>query len=126
MFFRLLLLFSLFPIIELAILIKVGSVIGLFNTIALVVLTAVTGAYLAKRQGIATFTRIHQQLSVGVLPTESMVDGLCIIIAAVVLITPGLLTDTFGFLLLIPATRSKVKQLLIGFFKKNISKRINM
>ena len=122
MFIRLLLLFTLLPLAELFILLKVGSMIGLLNTIILVIGTATLGAYLAKRQGIETLNRIRQQLEHGALPAEELIDGLLILIAAVVLITPGLLTDTFGFLLLIPQTRQWLKRYVKELFNNRISR----
>ena len=122
MFIRLVLLFTLLPLAELFILLKVGSMIGLLNTIILVIGTATLGAYLAKRQGIETLNRIRQQLEHGALPAEELIDGLLILIAAVVLITPGLLTDTFGFLLLIPQTRQWLKRYVKELFNNRISR----
>jgi UPF0716 protein FxsA len=122
MFIRLILLFTLLPLAELFILLKVGSMIGLLNTIILVIGTATLGAYLAKRQGIETLNRIRQQLEHGALPAEELIDGLLILIAAIVLITPGLLTDTFGFLLLIPQTRRWLKRYVQEFFKNRIAR----
>ena len=121
MFIRLLLLFTVLPLIELYLLLKVGSAIGIFNTIVLVILTAMTGAYLAKRQGIETWSRIQQQLAAGTLPADELINGVCILVAAILLITPGLLTDTFGFSLLIPFTRQYLK----NFLKRYFSNRIN-
>lgn len=122
MFIRLILLFTLLPLAELFILLKVGSMIGLLNTIILVIGTATLGAYLAKRQGIETLNRIRQQLEHGALPAEELINGLLILIAAIVLITPGLLTDTFGFLLLIPQTRRWLKRYVQELFKNRIAR----
>ncbi|MBN1760373.1 MAG: FxsA family protein [Chitinispirillaceae bacterium] len=122
MFIRLVLLFTLLPLAELFILLKVGAAIGLLNTIILVIGTATLGAYLAKRQGLETLNRIRQQLENGALPAEELIDGLLILIAAVVLITPGLLTDTFGFLLLIPQTRRWLKRYVKELFNNRISR----
>ena len=122
MFFRLLLLFTALPLIELFILLKVGAAIGLLNTVLLVITTATLGAILARRQGIDTLHRIRQQLGNGALPAEELIDGLLILIAAVVLITPGLLTDTFGFLLLIPQTRRWLKRYVKELFNNRISR----
>lgn len=121
-FIRLVLLFTLLPLAELFILLKVGAAIGLLNTIILVIGTATLGAYLAKRQGLETLNRIRQQLENGALPAEELIDGLLILIAAVVLITPGLLTDTFGFLLLIPQTRRWLKRYVKELFNNRISR----
>jgi UPF0716 protein FxsA len=120
MFLRLLLFFTLLPLVEILILLKVGAVIGFLNTVVLVILTATLGAFLARKEGIATWTRIRQQMAMGVLPTEDLLDGLMILIAGVVLITPGLLTDLFGFSLLIPATRAFLKSNVRNFLQRRL------
>ncbi len=122
MFIRLLLLFTLLPLAELFVLLKVGAAIGLLNTIILVIGTATLGAYLARKQGIETLNRIRQQLEHGALPAEELIDGLLILIAAIVLITPGLLTDTFGFLLLIPQSRQWLKRYVQELFRNRIAR----
>ena len=119
MFVRLFLAFSIIPLIELYILLKVGSLIGPLPTIALVIVTASGGAYLAKRQGFSTITRIRELLSTGVVPGDEIIDGILIFVAAVLLLTPGLLTDTAGLLLLIPFTRKHVREAV----KKRVSGR---
>ena len=95
--------------------------IGLLNTIVLVIGTATLGALLAKKQGVDTLRKIQQQLAAGVLPAEELIDGLLILIAAVVLITPGLLTDTFGFILLIPQTRQWFKRYIRGLLNNRLA-----
>ena len=121
MFLRLLVIFTIIPLIELYLLLKVGSLIGVFNTIALVILTAVTGAYLARRQGLETIAKIRQQLSLGTLPADELIDGVCILVASLLLVTPGLLTDAFGFSLLIPFTRIKLREYLKRVFHDRIN-----
>ena len=106
MFFRLLLAFLLIPLAELYVLIEVGSRIGALNTVILVVLTAVTGAALARIQGAATLARIRASLAVGVTPAREMLDALMIFVAGLLLLTPGFLTDACGLLLLFPPTRA--------------------
>ena len=110
MFIKLIILFSVIPLVELLILIRIGTYIGALNTILLVLTTAIIGAALARRQGINTIWRIRQSLSNGKLPADELLDGFIIIIAALFLITPGLLTDTMGFILLIPQTRRIFKK----------------
>ena len=99
------LLFIAVPLAELAILIKVGELIGILPTVLLVILTAVIGVALLKRQGIAALAGARQSLEAGKFPVESVVDGACLLVAGAFLLTPGLITDTVGFLLLIPALR---------------------
>lgn len=105
MFFYLLLLFTVVPLVELALLIRIGGVIGIGSTILLVVGTGVAGAALAKWQGLRTLRRIQEDLGRGVMPAAEMLDGLMILVAAAVLVTPGVLTDAFGFALLVPPFR---------------------
>ena len=110
MFFRLLLLFTAVPLIELALLVEIGRVVGLPATIALVLTTGVLGAWLARSQGLRTLARFQQELAAGRMPTDALLDGLMILVAGAVLLTPGLLTDLFGFALLTPALRRAVRQ----------------
>ncbi len=112
MFIRLFLGFTLIPIAELYLLITVGSHIGVMPTIALVLLTGVAGAWLARMQGMATMLRVRQSLQQGVMPAEELLDAFIILAAGVVLLTPGFLTDIAGLLLLIPYTRNAFKRWL--------------
>ena len=112
MFFKLFIAFTLIPVLELYVLIKVGSVLGALNTIAVVIVTAIAGAHLARVQGMQTMMRVRAKLSSGQMPTDDLVDALIIFIAGVTLLTPGFITDAFGILLLIPATRSVFKRWL--------------
>ena len=109
MFLNLILLFTILPALELAILIRVGANIGASNTILIIILTGVAGAYLARIQGFTVLRNIQKNLEKGNMPTEEMLDGLMIFCGGVVLLTPGFLTDAMGFLLLIPMTRSLIK-----------------
>ncbi len=109
MFLKLFLAFTLIPMIELYLLIQLGSVIGAFNTLLLVILTAATGAYLARLQRLQVMFRVKERLQRGEMPAEDMLDALIIFIAGVVLLTPGLLTDMAGLLLLVPSVRFRFK-----------------
>jgi len=97
---------------ELALLIKVGTIIGTMNTIAMVILTAVAGAYLVRMEGLAVWYRIQQNIAEGIFPAEELLDGLMIFIAGAVLLTPGFITDAMGFLILFPPTRILIKRIL--------------
>ncbi|GAB6142665.1 FxsA family protein [Desulfocicer niacini] len=112
MLFKLFLGFTLIPMIELYLLIQVGSVIGGFNTIVLVIISGFLGAWLARMEGMNTLMRVRTSMQQGIMPTEDLLDALIIFLAGVVLITPGLLTDSMGLLLLWPVTRNRFKQLL--------------
>ncbi len=109
MFLKLFLAFTLIPVLELYLLIKIGVVIGAFNTLLLVIVTGAAGAYLARMQGIQTMYRVQARLQQGEMPAEDMLDAVLIFVAGVVLLTPGLLTDIAGLLLLLPPTRLRFK-----------------
>lgn len=112
MFAKLLLLFIGIPLVELALLVRLGTVIGFWPTIGLVVATGIVGAALARGQGLRVWIRIQEELRDGRMPMGRLLDGLLILIGGVVLLTPGLLTDLFGFALLIPWTRAAFKRML--------------
>ena len=109
---RLLLLFVVLPAVELALLIEIGSRFGTLHTLALIVLTGVVGASLARGQGLGVMREIQQEVAAGRLPASSLVDGVIILVAAALLVTPGILTDAFGFFCLIPSLRGVVKRIL--------------
>ncbi|HKL81405.1 MAG TPA: FxsA family protein [Desulfobacter sp.] len=112
MLFRLFLCFTLIPVVELYILIHLGGIIGGLNTVILVIITGFLGAYLARMEGLNTMMKVRRNLDQGLMPAEDLVDAFIILIAGLVLITPGLLTDTAGLLLLWPPTRNKFKRVL--------------
>ena len=112
-----LLVFFLTPIAEMYLLIEVAGYIDTLPTIGLVMLTAVIGVALLKRQGLATLTRGVGRLNEGQLPAQEMAEGLLLAIAGALLITPGFITDTVGFLLLFPPTR----QLIAARLLKNVT-----
>jgi UPF0716 protein FxsA len=107
---RLLLLFVLVPLLELAILIRLGNLIGFWATIAIVVVTGTIGALLAKSQGLQVLAAIRTDLASGRMPTDRLLDGLLILVGGAVLLTPGLLTDVAGLMLLLPFTRNRMKR----------------
>jgi UPF0716 protein FxsA len=104
-FGTLLLLFLVVPLAEIYLLIQAGGVIGALNTVALVVLTAVVGAWLLRLQGLATLRRVQQSLERGELPETALVEGVLLLLAGALLLTPGFITDAVGFALLVPAAR---------------------
>ena len=120
MFFQLLLLFTLVPLIELALLIKLGQMTNAVTTIGIVILTGIIGAYLARREGIKAWRRLEQSMREGVSPADELIEALLILVAGAVLITPGLLTDLFGFGLLIPPVRKWVRNRLSRYFRNRI------
>ncbi len=118
MFLKLLIVFTVIPFLELAILIKLGTLIGLVPTLTIVILTGLLGAALARSQGFATLTRIQQELQAGQLPGDSLLDGALILAGALLLITPGILTDLTGFLCLIPASRTVLKRFVRNWLRQ--------
>ena len=117
---RLLLLFIAVPVAELGLLIEIGRHIGTLATIGLIVLTGTVGASLARYQGLSTLTRLRKDLDDGRLPAEPVVDGVLILFAAAVLITPGVLTDAVGFFCLVPAGRRLLKRSLKRWFERAV------
>ena len=109
---KLFLLFTIVPLMELVILIKLGGQIGAINTILLVIGTAVAGAALARFEGLKTLQQIQLNLAQGIVPAEELIDGMMIFAGGVLLLTPGLLTDAFALLLLFPASRLVIKRWL--------------
>jgi UPF0716 protein FxsA len=101
------------PFAEIYLLIQVGSIIGAFPTILLVVFTAVLGAWLLRQQGFATFQRFQESLAQGVIPAYEMVEGPIILVGGALLLTPGFITDIIGFACLIPQLRRKIAQFVI-------------
>jgi UPF0716 protein FxsA len=121
MFLRLLLLFTCIPLVELYLLLQIGSVLGALNTILLVIITGMLGAYLAQQEGLRTLERIRTLMSRGEMPSEPLIDALLILVAGFVLITPGILTDLLGFLMLIPATRAPIRRWIRGQWERKFS-----
>lgn len=122
MFARLLLLFIIVPIIELALFMLLGRYLGLPATLAIIVVTAFIGAALTKSQGGRALANFQNALAMGKMPHKEMVDGILILIAGAVLLTPGFLTDAIGFLLLFPPARAVIR----GIFSDKLAKRVNV
>lgn len=119
MFFYLFIIFIILPIIEISIFIQIGSFLGTFNTVLLIFLTAALGIYFVRQQGLSAFQKITYELQNQQIPMQGMFDGLVILIAGILLITPGFLTDVLGFLCLMPMTR----YYLLNIIKNVLSKR---
>lgn len=121
MFFKLLLIFILVPIAEVYAFIQVGSLIGPVPTVALVLLTGIAGAYLARVQGLDLLFRVQAELAAGRLPAEELLDGALILAGALLLLTPGFFTDLFGFLLLVPGSRRGLKRYLRAWLQRQLA-----
>ncbi|MEE2807691.1 MAG: FxsA family protein [Verrucomicrobiota bacterium] len=120
MFFRLLILFISVPIIELLLLIEVGKKISWELTVLIIFITAIIGARLTKIQGAQTIRNVQSALRMGKIPHREVLDGLMILVAGAILLTPGFLTDFVGFCLLIPKLRSYLRGFLKNFLKNKI------
>ena len=117
MFFKLFLLFTIIPIIELTLLVQIGMKIGIVYTILLVLGTAFVGAYMAKMEGLGVIVRFQKSMMEGIFPAEELIDGAMLLVAGALLVTPGILTDSIGFLLVIPSTRAIIKGWLKRYLK---------
>ena len=122
MFGYLILLFTVLPALELALMIKIGTHIGVANTLLVIILTGVLGASLARLQGFLVLRAIQDNLNQGIMPSAELMDGLMILVGGIVLLTPGFITDTLGFILLIPWTRSVIKRWLARKFEEMIAR----
>lgn len=116
---RLLLLLVVMPIVELYLLVKLSNVTGWPFTILLTIVTGIAGSSLARHQGWKTFNRIQEEMAGGRMPTQSLVDAFMILAAGLLLMTPGIITDCFGFSLLVPFFRGVYRNVLMSWFKKN-------
>ena len=118
MFIRLFFLLTVIPLLELCLLLWVHQVTNWQFTLLLVLSTGVLGAWLARQQGQAAWVRVQMELAAKRMPGDALMDALLILLAGVLLITPGLLTDTLGFSLLIPWSRTLYKRRLSAWFKQ--------
>lgn len=111
----LLIIFIIIPLIELAVILKVNSFIGLGWTLGLIILTAVVGVKLLRQQGISTLLRANQKMQQGQMPAQELAEGFLLALAGALLLTPGFVTDAVGFTLLVPATRKALVHKVIAF-----------
>ena len=121
MLFRLILLLTVVPLVEFYLLWQLTELTqSLALTIGIIILTGVVGASLARMEGLRVLSRLQEELNRGKLPPGSIMDGVMILVAAALLVTPGLLTDAFGFFLLIPHGRSMLKGVLKKWLQKKL------
>ena len=109
MFGRLFLLFVVVPVVDLALLVAVGDRLGFWPTVGVVVLTALVGSWLARREGVAAWRRVQSRMATGGVPGPELVDGLVILVAGTLLLTPGFITDVVGLLGLFPPSRAVIR-----------------
>ncbi|MCA1032323.1 membrane protein FxsA [Bacillus timonensis] len=106
------------PALEIGLLVLSGNTLGVWPTVLLIISTGVIGAWLAKKQGLETLRRAQDQMQYGQIPGNAILDGLCILVGGVVLLTPGFITDAIGFLLLVPVTRNMIKPFIGKLIQK--------
>jgi UPF0716 protein FxsA len=111
----LLAIFVAIPIVEIAVFIQVGGWIGLWPTLGVVVLTAIVGTWLLRLQGLAVLRNIRAQLDRGQMPAAELFDGACLLVAGVLLLTPGFVTDACGLLLFVPGVRNLLRRILARY-----------
>jgi UPF0716 protein FxsA len=119
---RLFLLFTLVPLVELWLLLRLGRILGPGPTVALVLVTGLVGAFLARREGGRVLRRWREDLAMGRLPEEGLASGLLVLIGGVLLVTPGVLTDLVGLLLLVPGTR----RLAALYLRAHVARRLSV
>src|SRR5690606_20292103 len=107
------LIFIVIPVIEMIVLIEVGSVLGSLTTVALVFITAIVGVSLLRQQGIRTLLSFNQKLNSGELPATELLAAVMLLVAGALLLAPGFVTDTLGFLLLVPVIRNSLAEFII-------------
>ena len=110
------LLFIIIPIIEIAIFITVGSNIGILNTIAIILLTAMIGIYFVRRQGLTLLFNAQRNMTQGIMPTEEIKGGIFLLISGLLLITPGFFTDCVGFLMFLKPVQNFISQKARNYF----------
>lgn len=118
MFGKLFLAFTVTTTVELVLLIELGKLMGFWPTVGMILFTGTVGAWLAKREGLKTVSKLRAELGGGQMPADSLVDGLAILVAGAFLLTPGVLTDVAGFTLLFPPTRALIKSAVVSRFQE--------
>jgi len=117
MFRLLFILFIIIPIIEISVLMQVGEFLGLWPTIGIVIMSAWIGAKYVRQQGLATLQSVQEKMAQGEMPSSEIVTGLMLLVAGVLLVTPGFVTDIFGLSLLVPSFR----QVIVASVQKHIN-----
>ncbi|MFF2458603.1 FxsA family protein [Peribacillus simplex] len=110
------------PVVEIIVLLLSGNLIGFWPTLFLIVATGLIGVYLAKRQGMETWKKAQEQIRYGMMPGNEIIDGICIFIGAAFLLSPGLISDIMGLILVFPPTRKLLKPIVIRFIMNRMNK----
>ncbi|MGH9154168.1 MAG: FxsA family protein [Acidimicrobiales bacterium] len=117
------LLFLVVPFLELYVILQVGQAIGALNTIAVLIAVSVVGAWLVKREGLGVLRRARERVDRGAVPGRELVDGVLILFAGALLLTPGFLTDLVAVLLLLPPVRAAVRTSATRFLRRRVDLR---
>ncbi|KYD19636.1 FxsA family protein [Saccharococcus caldoxylosilyticus] len=109
--------FIVIPVLEIALFILSGKLIGIWSTLVLIMLTGMIGIWLVKQQGLAVIEKARREMSYGRLPSGAILDGICVFVGGVLLLTPGFFTDILGVFLLLPFTRTLMKPYIARWLK---------
>jgi len=120
--FRLFLLFSVIPILEIYLLVKAGSIIGPLPTVGLLLLVSLTGAWMIRHQGFEILRRIQSELSQGRMPAAELLDGVMVLTGGILLLTPGFFTDFLGLFFLFPFTRALIGRFAALWIQQRLSR----
>lgn len=119
MFARLFLIFASVSLLEIYVLVKVGSFLGAWPTVMLVIITALVGSALVRSQGLQLLQQLQQRLALGEMPGQQLIEGVMLLVTGVLLVTPGFVTDFCGLLLLQPKIRGYIAKTLLTYVKSN-------
>jgi UPF0716 protein FxsA len=119
---KLFIIFAVVPVLELYVLIKVGKLIGAWETVAILLAVSFAGAWLVRHQGFAIISRIQGELAAGRIPAAELLDGLLVLVGGILLLTPGFITDFLGLFFIIPAGRFLLKQYLRRWLENRLSR----
>ncbi|GAM10191.1 hypothetical protein OR1_02479 [Geobacter sp. OR-1] len=119
---KLFVIFAVVPVLELYVLIKVGKLIGAWETVAILLAVSFAGAWLVRHQGFAILSRIQGELASGRLPAAEMLDGFLVLVGGILLLTPGFITDILGIFFIVPIGRHFLKQYLRRWLEKRLSR----
>lgn len=115
--------FLVVPFLELFVILRVGGALGVLNTIGLLIVVSAVGAWLVKREGLAALRRAQGRIKSGGVPTKELIDGVLILFAGALLLTPGFLTDAVGVLLLLPPVRAALRASTTRQLRRRVSRR---
>lgn len=118
-------LFIVFPLVELYVLIQVGELIGVWPTIALLVLDSILGTWLMKREGARAWRAMRERLDTGRMPGREVADGALVVMGGALMLSPGFVTDVFGILLILPLTRPLFRRLLMSYAAGRVMVTVN-